>query len=100
MGWNICGVNKDLECMNWDLERLFNKIKTTIEKSELSDAVKRDSISGLAVFSYEVLDILAVTIPPQKSPAFLGDDCYARSGNDIKKLSNREVSELTKIFAT
>ena len=100
MGWNICGVNKDLECMNWDLEKLFNKIKTTIENSELSDAVKRDSISGLAVFSYEVLDILAVTIPPQKSPAFLGDDCYARSGNDIKKLSNREVSELTKIFAT
>lgn len=95
-GWHICGVNKDIASMQITADDLFVKIRKLIDGSDLSENIKNAAVSGLRVFDYADRLVFIINVPPQDELSFLGDDCFVRSGNDIKKLSPKEVAGWAK----
>jgi len=98
-GWHICGIDKDCSSLNVSLDGFYGKIKGIIENSDLNDDLNKSSISGIQLIDYKSMNVLVINIAPQSSPSYLGDDCYVRSGNDLKKLTAREAGDLTKKFS-
>ena len=97
-GWHICGVDKDVQAMGVSIDDLFVKIRKLIDGSSLSDDIKKGAVSGLRVFDYLDRLVFIINVPPQDGLSFYGDDCYVRSGNDLKKLSAKEVATWSKEF--
>lgn len=91
-GWHICGVNKDIDILQTTVDDLFGKVRKLIDSSNLSENLKEAAISGLRVFDYADRHVFIINIPPQDELSFLGDDCFVRSGNDIKRLSPKEAA--------
>ncbi|WP_181892972.1 GmrSD restriction endonuclease domain-containing protein [Falsiruegeria mediterranea] len=95
-GWHICGVNKDIDSLQTTVDDLFGKVRKLIDSSNLSENLKEAVISGLRVFDYADRHVFIINIPPQDELSFLGDDCFVRSGNDIKQLSPKEAAGWAK----
>jgi hypothetical protein len=96
--WHICGVDKDMQAMDINVDDLFVKVRKVIDGSDLSDGIKKDAVSGLRVFDYADRLVFIINVPPQENLSFYGDDCFVRSGNDLKRLSAREVANWSKEF--
>lgn len=97
-GWHICGIDKDCVSLKIGLDGFYGKIKSIIENSDLNGDLKKSSISGIEIIDYKSINVVVINIEKQSSPSYFGDDCYVRSGNDLKCLTPREVGELAKKF--
>ncbi|WP_109315926.1 DUF262 domain-containing protein [Pseudovibrio ascidiaceicola] len=97
-GWHICGVDKDIASLDISVDDLFGKIRKLIHGSALSENIKKDAVSGLRVFDYADRLVFIVNIPPQEELSFFEEDCFVRSGNDLDKLSSKEVASWAKKF--
>lgn len=98
-GWYICGVDKDIHALKISIDDLFGKIRKLVDGSELSDSLKKEVISGIRILDYSDRQVLVINVPPRAQLSFFGDDCFVRSGSDLKKLSAKEVANWSKEFA-
>ncbi|WP_082177976.1 GmrSD restriction endonuclease domain-containing protein [Aeromonas schubertii] len=97
--WTVVGVNREAKALGISLEDYHNLIRSSIEKSELSNPLKNSVLSSIDFNAYYGLGIIIITIPEQQEPSYVGDDMYWRDGDNTKIATGaKQIAEIGRRF--
>lgn len=97
--WSVVGVNREAKALGISLEEYHGLIRGAIAKSELSEPLKSDVLSSIDFNEYYGLGVIIVSVPPQKSPSFVGDNMYWRDGDNTKLVQGmKQSSDIARRF--
>ncbi len=96
----VVGVNREAKRLGITKEKYFSKWKDGIKNSKLTPELRDVVLSNMDFNEFYGLGVIVITIPPQQSLSYVGDDIYWRSG-DATELAkaNRQVASLASRFA-
>jgi predicted HTH transcriptional regulator len=95
----VVGVNREAKRLGITKEKYFSKWKDGIKNSKLTKGLRDAVLSNMDFNEFYGLGVIAITIPPQQSLSYVGDDIYWRDG-DATELAktNRQVANLASRF--
>ncbi|WP_255772360.1 GmrSD restriction endonuclease domain-containing protein [Mycobacteroides abscessus] len=97
---HVVGVLREAKVLGESAETYFSKWKTGIRNSDLSDPLKNDTLSNMGYHDYFGLGIIVISIPPQSSLSYVGEDLYFRSGDEtVKAETAKAIAGLAGRFA-
>lgn len=82
--WHVVGINREAKVLGISLEEYHKIIYEAFEKSELSEPTKSSILSSIDYNAYYGLGIIIISIPPQKTPTYVGDFMYWRDGDSTE----------------
>jgi hypothetical protein len=83
----VVGVNREAKRLGMTAEQYFSKWKDGIRKSDLTPELRDMILSSMDFNSFYGLGVIVITIPPQQTPSYVGDDMYWRNGDSTKALN-------------
>ena len=96
----VVGVNREAKRLGITKEKYFSKWKDGIKNSKLTPELRDAVLSNMDFNEFYGLGVIVITILPQQSLSYVGDDIYWRNG-DATELAkaNRQVASLASRFA-
>lgn len=97
-GHFIVGIDREATALSITLEAYFQRWRDSIEKSKLSDGLKADVLSRMAICEIEDLSVLLIPIPCQAQPSFLDGKLYYRKGDQTCEASAETAVSIASRF--
>lgn len=95
----IVGITREAKILKISPEDYFSKWKNAIRNSELSQPLKDSVMSNIDYHSFYGLGIIVITIQPQKSLSYVGENLYWRVGDETKQAATaKEIAALAQRF--
>lgn len=80
----VVGVNREAKRLGISPEQYVSKWKDGIKKSSLTVELRDSVLSNLDFNSFYGLGVIVITIPPQQTLSYVGDDVYWRNGDSTE----------------
>ena len=95
----VVGVNREAKRLGITTEQYFSKWKDGIKKSALTPELRDIVLSNMDFNSFYGLGVIAITIPPQSTLSYVGEELYWRNGDATESAkSPKEVAGLAGRF--
>lgn len=98
---HIVGVAREAECLGLTTEQYFAMWRDRIRRSELSEYLKSDVLSGLRFNEYYGLGVIIIRVPAQKEVSYVGDRMWVRKADETIDITGnaKEVAGIVGRFA-
>jgi predicted HTH transcriptional regulator len=95
----VVGIAREAKALGVSTEKYFALWKDGIKNSKLSDPLKGDVLSNIDFNSFYGMGVIAISIPPQKTPSYVGDEMYWRDGDSTELATNaKKIAEIAARF--
>lgn len=95
----VVGINREARALNKTVEQYYGIVRDRIKNSAISEPLKSGVLSSIDYNSFFSLGVIVLTVPPQKSLSFYGDDVYWREGDTTMKAENaKSIADLAQRF--
>jgi hypothetical protein len=93
------GVSREAARIKISTETYFSKWKDGIKNSKLSEALRDAVLSNIDFYSFFGLGLIVITIPPQKTVSYVGEDIYWRNGDSTELASTaKQIATIASRF--
>jgi len=98
---HIVGVAREAKCLGLTTEQYFAMWRDRIRRSELSEHLKSDVLSGLRFNEYYGLGVIIIRVPAQKGVSYVGDRMWVRKADETIDITGnaKEVAGIVGRFA-
>jgi len=95
----VVGVNREAARLSISTEDYYARWKDGIKNSALSNNVRDSVLSSMDFNSFYGLGVIVITVPPQKSLSYVGDDLYYREGDSTRLAAKaQQIASLAQRF--
>ncbi len=96
----IVGTNREAKKLNITPEKYFSKWKGAVRKSSLSADVRDAVLSNMDFNSFFGLGVIVITVPPQTSPSYVGEEMFWRNGDATEAATTaKQVASIASRFS-
>jgi hypothetical protein len=80
-GHFVVGIDREATSLSLSLESYFQKWRDSVSNSKLSEGLKADVLSKMAICQIHDFSVLLIPVPRQNQPSFLDGRLYFRKGD-------------------
>jgi uncharacterized protein DUF262/schlafen family protein len=95
----VVGVNREAKRLGISPEQYFSKWKDGIKKSDLTPELRDTILSNMDFNSFYGLGIIVISVPPQQTLSYVGDNLYWRNGDSTELASGaKQIAGIARRF--
>jgi hypothetical protein len=80
------------------MEAYFQRIKTTIKSSDLSEPLKAAVLASINFNDYFGMEIIMINVPAQADVSTIGQRVFARQGDSTIEVTGRAILDVANRF--
>ncbi|HWA91069.1 MAG TPA: RNA-binding domain-containing protein [Rhizomicrobium sp.] len=95
----VVGVAREAKRVKLSVEKYFALLRDGVKNSALSEPLRGEILSNIDYNEFYGLGVIIITIPPQKSLSYFGDDVYWRNGDTTEAAKQaKRIAEIAGRF--
>jgi hypothetical protein len=95
----VVGIDRELKIEGLKMDGYLKKICNEINKSALSDTLKKQVLSQIDIVEYKKLSVIRLRVPQQEEVSFVGEKCYTRQLSDTTEVKGKDILTIQKLFS-